>query len=107
MTKATREALERVNQILHEAGWDQPVERPNGASDQDLVALRDAYGKCLRTDHFEILEKILDKGWTAEQAGGAMGLTPGEARNLFGDALRRLSDFVHTYEGRKAEASGT
>jgi hypothetical protein len=24
MTKATRQALERVDQILHEAGWDQP-----------------------------------------------------------------------------------
>jgi DNA-directed RNA polymerase specialized sigma24 family protein len=104
MTNATRQALEKVAQILHEAGWDQPPEQPNGVPERELAQLRHAYEALLRPDHIEILDKMLGQGWTAEQAAKAMGLTAAEATTLLGEALSRLRDFVETYGARKPTA---
>ena len=94
----THAALERVDQILHEAGWDEPAaaeDRPLAPAELDR--LRRAYGELLRHDHFQILTATLETGLTVEQAGEKLGLTGEEARRLFNEALRRLGEFVEVY----------
>lgn len=100
MTTATREALERVAQILHDAGWDQaPGSADTAPGAADLGRIRRAYDVLLRHDYFDILRAVLEEGLTVEQAGARRGLAPEEASRVFVEALRRLSDFVDSYAG--------
>ena len=43
MTSATREALEQVSRILHDASWDHPPESTEVAAEWDAQALQQAY----------------------------------------------------------------
>ncbi len=94
MTKATREALLQVDQILHEAGWDQPPPQPPALTEQNLEAMRLAYQTLLRSDYFEILQNTLGKGATIQEASRSLGITEEAAEKLFVEAINRLSDFV-------------
>lgn len=97
MTKATREALEKISQTLHEAGWDAPIASGDQAvTAARLARIRHAYETLLRNDHFGILEATLAKGLDIEEAGARMGLSAEDASLLLAEALRRLSDFVET-----------
>jgi DNA-directed RNA polymerase specialized sigma24 family protein len=89
MTTATREALEHVSRILHEAGWDNPTPEPAELTDQELAALRTAYAG-IRGDHLELLQRTLGAGERVEDVGRRMGLPPEQARSLFREALDRL-----------------
>jgi hypothetical protein len=48
MTDATRQALERVAQILHEAGWDQPSQEDGPASSAGLSGLNEEAKQLVR-----------------------------------------------------------
>lgn len=74
MTRATREALEHVSRILHDAGWDDP---PIGA---------DRLGE----PHRQFLVRVVTDGIPVEEAGRAMGLAPDQTRALFLEAVDRL-----------------
>ena len=100
MTNATRKALDQVDRILHEAGWDEPVGSPNGLPAGNIAEkLREPYVSFLREDYFNILDKTLGKGMTIPEAGKTLGLSSEEAEKIFLEALRRLSDFVEVFEG--------
>jgi hypothetical protein len=104
MIDATREALTKVGQILHEAGWDQPLTQPIPPA--DLARIRHAYETLLRQDHSEILTAVLRNGLTVEKAGENVGLSADDATRLFNEALRRLSDFVDQYDGDPSRMIG-
>ncbi|AWM39652.1 hypothetical protein GobsT_19990 [Gemmata obscuriglobus] len=89
MTAATREALEHVNRILHDAGWDAPTAPAAEVSDSELIALRAAYAG-IRNDHLELLQRTLGGDERVEDVGRRMGLPPEQARSLFREALDRL-----------------
>lgn len=89
MTTATREALEQVSRILHDAGWDAPAPGTAEVTDQELAALRTAFAG-IRGDHLELLQRTLGAGERVEDVGRGMGLPPEQARSLFREALDRL-----------------
>ena len=100
MTDATRKALQQVDQILHEAHWDQPAALEGSpVPTVELARLRNAYSATLRHDDFDILMATLKNGLTVEQAGEKMGLSESEARKLLREAVHHLRDFVDVYEG--------
>jgi hypothetical protein len=88
MTTATREALEQVSRILHDAGWDAPPADPD-VTDAELQALRSAYSD-LRDEHFTLLRQTLGQSQRVEDAGRSLGLAPEQARLLFHEAITRL-----------------
>ena len=88
MTTATREALEQVSRILHDAGWDAPAPAAE-VSEAELASLRTAYAG-IRGDHLELLQQTLGAGEGVEDVGRKMGLPPEQARSLFREALQRL-----------------
>src|SRR5229473_2989475 len=106
MTDATRQALKQVQLILLEAGWDQPA-APDELSitPAELDRIRHAYATYLRHDYFAIMTDTLENRLTVEKAGEKLGLNEEESRQLFREALRRLTDFVEVY-GRNGAASG-
>jgi len=88
MTNATRQALERADQILHEAGWDEPAvpDEPRlTAADTELDRI------------LEILTATLEKGLSVKQAGSGMGYGEKQARKVFLESLERLADLVYTF----------
>jgi hypothetical protein len=89
MTTATREALEQVNRILHEAGWDDPAPATGEVTEQELAALRAAYAD-IREDHLTLLRRTLGGRENVEEVGRGMGLAPEQPRSLFREALTRL-----------------
>jgi hypothetical protein len=103
MTNATREALEKISQTLHEAGWDAPTASRNQVvTPARLARIRHAYETLLRNDHFGILEAMLVKGLNVDEAGARMGLSAEDASSLFAEALQRLTDFVETCDEQEA-----
>ena len=86
MTTATRKALEKVRDLLHEAGWDQP--RPAASA---IAPVR---------DDLALLGRALDAGQSVEDAGRALGLTPEQTRARFAEALRRLCAFAEIAEAQ-------
>lgn len=106
MTEATREALEKISQTLHEAGWDDPIPSRNDiVTPVSLTRIRHAYETLLRNDHFEILEATLVKGLDIEAAGAKMGLSSDDAGLLLAEALKRLTEFVESYDSQEASQS--
>lgn len=99
MTEATRAALERVSQILHDAGWDNPAPEATEPTEQALQAMRGAYQQLLREEHRVILRETLENRRPVEEAGRALGMGPEESRSLFADALRRLREFTAATSG--------
>lgn len=92
MTEATREALNRIDQILHEAGWDQvPQPKSSSPSPVDLARFRRAYENLLSHEQFDILQAILGEPLTVEQFAEKIGAA--ETRRRFREAVARLSDF--------------
>jgi len=89
MTNATREALEQVSRILHDAGWDDPTIGEAEVTEQELQALRTVYAD-IRDDHLTLLRGTLGAGEPVEAVGREMGLGPEQARSLFREALTRL-----------------
>lgn len=106
MTTATREALERVAHILHEAGWDQPLGPGREVPGQNVEGIRHAYETLLRSDHSAILRLVLQDKLGLREAGASLGLPETEAAALFAEALTKLRDFVETYEGARQEPGG-
>lgn len=98
MTKATQEALIRIDQILREAGWD----RPSSAQDSsphpvDLARLRQAHETLVHQDHFDIPRALLGEPVSVEQFAEKVA-TEEEGRRLR-EALHRIRDFVDSCEG--------
>lgn len=89
MTTATRDALNQVSRILHDAGWDAPAPNTTAVTDQELEMLRTAFAG-IRGDHLELLQRTLGAGERLEDVGRRMGLPPEQARSLFREALDRL-----------------
>ena len=98
MTEATRTALHRVAEILHQAGWDEPTAVKGALTSESLQEMRSAYGSMLREDHFTILQRTLGTGLQVEDAGRAMGIGPEASRSLFSEALARLVGFAEVAE---------
>jgi len=99
MTDATREALVKISQALHEAGWDaQDTLHEPSITPENLTRIRHAYETLLRQDHIDILEATLGEKMTVDEAGEKLGLDSEKASILLQEALQRLSDFVETYE---------
>jgi hypothetical protein len=98
MTEATRQALEHVSQILHDAGWDARGVEPRELTEQTLLAMRHAYTNLLRDDYLAIIQETLGKGQRVEDAGRALGKEPEEAKALLSEALTRLVDFAEIAE---------
>jgi len=98
MTEATRQALEQVSQILHEAGWDSRGVEPRELTEQTIHTMRHAYTNLLRDDYLAIIQETLGKGQRVEDAGRAMGREPAEAKALLTEALTRLVDFAEVAE---------
>ena len=98
MTEATRNALERVNQILHEAGWDAPAPEHPELSEETIQAMRNAYTNLLRDDYLAIIKETLGKGQRVEDAGLVLGMGPDESKALLTEALTRLVDFAEVAE---------
>jgi hypothetical protein len=99
MTQATRAALERVSQILHDAGWDASTPEPPELTEQTIQKMRDAYASLLRNDYLEIIQQTLGKGQRVEDAGRVLGMGPQESKSLLAEALTRLVDFAGVAEG--------
>ncbi len=102
MTEATRNALVRIDQILHEAGWDQVPSPPTDADRSvDLSRLRKAHESLLHQDHVDFLSAILGEPTTVEQFAEKM--TAGEGGKRLRDTLRRVRDFVDSCEDVASE----
>ena len=98
MTEATRKALEKVSQILHEAGWDLPKSDHREITEQEIQTMRTAYTSLLRDDYLAIIKETLGKGQRVEDAGQALGIGPDESKALLKEALTRLVDFAEVAE---------
>jgi hypothetical protein len=98
MTNATREALIRIDAILHEAGWDQPssTQEPSPRL-VDLARLRQAHEKLVCQDHFDIPRAILGESVSVDQFAEKM--TTDEMDRRLRETLRRIRDFVDSCEG--------
>lgn len=103
MTAATRRALEKVRDLLHEAGWDRPRAKPERAaevSEPAITPIREAFGALVRDDDLALLRQTLGTGQPVEVAGRALGLTPDQSRLRFAEALRRLCAFAEVAEAQ-------
>lgn len=92
MANATREALLKIDTILTEAEWGR-TEKSTPSPDR-VAQLRHTYKSLLRPDHVDILEDVLRRGKTVEEAGGERGLSPRESEKLLSEAIERLQDFA-------------
>jgi hypothetical protein len=109
MTAATRNALEKVRDLLHEAGLDSPRPKPTQTaevSERGIAPIREAFSTLLRDDDLTLLRQTLEAGQPVEDAGRALGLTPDQARTRFADALRRLCAFAEVAESQGFAANG-
>jgi hypothetical protein len=98
MTEATRNALIHIDQILHEAGWDQPSSREELSPHLvDLARLRQAHETLVRQDHFDIPRAILGESVSVEQFAEKMATD--EMGRRLRETLRRIRDFVDSCEG--------
>jgi hypothetical protein len=98
MTKATREALIRIDQILHEAGWDEPSSKEEPSPRLvDLARLRQTHEKLVRQDHFDIPRAILGESVSVDQF--AEKIATDEVGRRLRETLRRIRDFVDSCEG--------
>jgi len=99
MTKATREALEEVSEILHEAGWDaEPA--PHGTPEQRLAAIRSSFASLFDEKDIALLLPALSQGVPVAEVGQLLGLSPEESEQRFRDALGRLCEFTNTVESQ-------
>ncbi|MBY0460179.1 MAG: hypothetical protein K2V38_22920 [Gemmataceae bacterium] len=108
MTTATRQALERVHDLLHEAGWDAP-HRPAHSSDviaPAIVPVREAFNQFVRDDDLALLRQTLGGGQPIEDAGRDLGLTPEQARARFREALHRLCAFAEVAQAQGLAGAG-
>jgi hypothetical protein len=99
MTSATRKALERVSDLLHEAGWDADP-TPAGTPEQRLDAIRSSFSTLIGEQDIALLLPALGKGVPVAEAGKPLGLTPAESEAKFRDALGRLCAFAETVEAQ-------
>jgi hypothetical protein len=98
MTEATRKALNQIDQMLHEAGWDEvPSAQESSAGTVDVARLRHAYETLLSHDHLDILQAMLGEHMTVEQFAEKLGTN--EARRRLRGTLHRLRDFVDSCGG--------
>lgn len=102
MTEATREALLRIDQILHEAGWDQPssAQEPSPRL-VDMERLRHVHEMLVRQDHFDIPRAILGEPITVEQFAEKMAADEGGRR--LRETLRRVRAFLDSCEGVESQ----
>lgn len=93
MTDATREALFRIDEILHEAGWDQPSSA-QGPSPRlvDVERLRHVHEILVHQDHFDIPRALLGEPITVEQFAEKIAAEEGGRR--LREALGRVRVFV-------------
>jgi hypothetical protein len=97
MTTATQEALIRIDQILHEAGWDQPSSPQESSRPLiDLARLRQAHEILVRQDHFDIPRILLGESVSVEQFAEKMATD--EVGRQLRETLRRIRDFVDSCE---------
>ncbi len=102
MTEATREALIHIDEILHEASWDQPFSAQEPSPRLvDVERLRYVHEKLVRQDHFDIPRAILGESITVEQFAEKMATDEGGRR--LRETLRRVRDFVDSCEGIEAQ----
>ncbi|HTU90899.1 MAG TPA: hypothetical protein VMF69_12550 [Gemmataceae bacterium] len=98
MTNATREALIRIDQILHEAGWDRPSSAQQLSPPLvDLARLRQAHETLVRQDHFDIPRAILGEAVSVEQFAEKMATE--EVGRRLRETLHHIRDFVDSCEG--------
>ena len=102
MTETTRAALIRIDEILHEAGWDQPssAQAPSPRL-VDVERLRHVHEMLVRQDHFDIPRAILGESMTLEQFAEKMAADEGGRR--LRETLRRVRDFVDSCEGVESQ----
>jgi hypothetical protein len=101
MTTATRQALEDVSKILHEAGWDAALPGlPSHLPDQVMMPIRAAYESLLHEDDLALLRQTLGAGQPVEDVGRTLGLSPDQARSRFVEAVRRLCAFAEVAEAQ-------
>ena len=105
MTQATRDALEQVSRILHDAGWDAPTASPDVTEDS-LRVIRQAYADLLREDDWVILRETLGKGQQLEDASRVLGMSPTESRTRLFEALTRLVNFAGVAEAQGFTRAG-
>ncbi|HTU92468.1 MAG TPA: hypothetical protein VMF69_20470 [Gemmataceae bacterium] len=102
MTEATREALLRIDQILHEAGWDQASSAPAASPGLvDVERLRRVHEMLVRQDHFDIPRALLGESITVEQL--AEKIATEEVGRRLREALGRIRAFVDACEGVESE----
>jgi hypothetical protein len=94
MTRATRNALEQVSGILHDAGWDALEDTRAEFTDQSLQRIRDAYARFLGDDYLAIIQRTFGAGQKVEDAGRSLGKNPDESKALLNEALERLVGFA-------------
>lgn len=90
MTAATRTALERVSQILRDAGWARAGEPTPPPADAWVHALRQAYGEWLRDDDLTVIREVCTGG-AGEPAAAAVSR---ETLATLPQAFARLRHFV-------------
>ena len=95
MTTATKNALEHVSRILHDAGWDA-ADAPPPLGERDLDAAVNSLARLLRPDDWTLLQEFMGKGKRAEDAGRVLGLGPDESRSRLSEAVSRLRQFSLT-----------
>jgi hypothetical protein len=98
MTEATRSALLRIEEILHQAGWDQSSSAPEQSPHPvDLPRLRQVHESLVRHDHFDLPRAILGESMTLEQFAEKMATDEGGRR--LRETLGRIRAFVDSCEG--------
>jgi hypothetical protein len=101
MTRATRQALENISRLLHEAGWDAPPEPAREISDQTIEAMRRVYDRLDLREHLGLIQDVLANKMKVEDAARTRGVGEQAAKRLFVEAMLRLHDFTE-----QAEAQG-
>lgn len=98
MTETTRNALLRIDEILHRAGWDQPSSAPERSPRLvDLPRLRQVHETLVRQDHFDIPRAMLGESMTLEQFAEKMATE--DVGQRLRETLGRIRAFVDSCEG--------
>ena len=103
MTETTRNALLRVEEILHREGWDQPSSaRECSPRLMDLPRLRQVHETLVRQDHFDIPSAMLGEPMTLEQFAQKLATEDGGRR--LRETLSRIRAFIDSCEGVEASS---
>ena len=105
MNRTTIRALEDVSRMLHDAGWAASAEDFPIANEAMERRVKKAFDTLLRSDHQEIIDKVLVRKQAVSQAGQELGMDEAAANALFHEALARLADFAELIDQHGADDS--